>query len=320
MCDRCYSMIPVEAEYCEECGAHVSEDPNSKGSDVVVYDDLAKSNLLRIRGNYQEAIDICLKILHRFPNNATAHTLLGDIYAEQGDLKQAEQWYEMALDLKPESPTDRQKLEQIISRMAEREAATTAQKFGLPATRNRAMLYSVIVLAVVLVVGVSAYALGNRVRSESPRAIVVDEPVRIGGDEMPVPVAKPGSSAEVDAAVLRTLQAVGPAAMAVQQVQVDPRGPSVVLTALIERTDDPFLQAARLGVLGLDIQPKFAMTVVRLVRDGQIVFVGEVRRESLEQLRLQEPELKAENLVDATARLLLTSAWQATENPTNEGA
>ena len=99
-CPKCFAVVKLGAEFCPECGATL--DPASGGSDQEVYNDLAKANLLRNRHQMPEAIEVALGILRKYPNNATAHTLLGDIYAELDDLKQAAEWYEMALDLSPD--------------------------------------------------------------------------------------------------------------------------------------------------------------------------------------------------------------------------
>jgi tetratricopeptide (TPR) repeat protein len=37
----------------------------------------------------------------RFPSNETVHALLGDIYADQGKLEDAIQWYELLVELAP---------------------------------------------------------------------------------------------------------------------------------------------------------------------------------------------------------------------------
>ncbi len=62
---------------------------------------LTQANLSRVRGNWNEAIDHCVAVLQADPANASAHALLGDIYADRGRNADAVQWYRMALDLQP---------------------------------------------------------------------------------------------------------------------------------------------------------------------------------------------------------------------------
>lgn len=85
---------------------------------------LTEANLLRVRGRWDEAVDRCVEVLRAQPGNHTAHSLLGDIYRDQGKTDDAIQWYRMAVDLKP-NPSDSAKLKQM-----ERERGRSAPKAG----------------------------------------------------------------------------------------------------------------------------------------------------------------------------------------------
>jgi tetratricopeptide (TPR) repeat protein len=76
---------------------------------------LAAANLLKLRGEWQAAIDKCMQVLALDEDDAAAHSLLGDIYRDQGRMDEAMHWYKLALDLNPDSPADKSKLEQIIA-------------------------------------------------------------------------------------------------------------------------------------------------------------------------------------------------------------
>ncbi len=105
ICPRCFSEIPEKSIFCMECGARISEAKGDslalEGSDIEVYPEIARANLLRMQGKYEEAVSVCRQILGRFPSNETAHALMGDIYADQGKLEDAIQWYEMLVELAP---------------------------------------------------------------------------------------------------------------------------------------------------------------------------------------------------------------------------
>jgi hypothetical protein len=75
---------------------------------------LASANLHRIRGRWHAATEACMDALCIEPDNVSAHSLMGDIYADQGRLDDAIQWYCLALDLDSESVSDRQKLTKAI--------------------------------------------------------------------------------------------------------------------------------------------------------------------------------------------------------------
>ncbi|MBI3911723.1 MAG: tetratricopeptide repeat protein [Armatimonadetes bacterium] len=75
-----------------------------------VYPLLARANLLRMRGRWSEAADLCAEVIRLDAGNASAHSLLGDIYENQGRLEDAIHWYRLALDLIPTSEADAAKL------------------------------------------------------------------------------------------------------------------------------------------------------------------------------------------------------------------
>lgn len=84
---------------------------------------LTQANLARIRGNWAEAADLCVRVLRSHPGNADAHSLLGDIYRDQGAVDDALQWYRLAADLRPSGP-DPAKLRQL-EQVRDRRAALT---------------------------------------------------------------------------------------------------------------------------------------------------------------------------------------------------
>jgi len=105
VCPKCFAEIPDTSAFCMECGSRIREDTTdplyAEGSDREVYPELARANLLRMQGKYEEAIEVCRRIMGRFPSNETVHALLGDIYADQGKLEDAIQWYELLIELAP---------------------------------------------------------------------------------------------------------------------------------------------------------------------------------------------------------------------------
>lgn len=108
ICPKCFAEIPDTSAFCMECGSRIKEDTidplYAEGSDREVYPELARANLLRMQGKYEEAIEVCRRIIGRFPSNETVHALLGDIYADQGKLEDAIQWYELLVELAPTNP------------------------------------------------------------------------------------------------------------------------------------------------------------------------------------------------------------------------
>ncbi|HLJ53878.1 MAG TPA: tetratricopeptide repeat protein, partial [Chthonomonadaceae bacterium] len=112
-------------------------DTDVQGGEINAGPILAKANLARVRGDWPEAIEACISVLRSQPGNANAHSLLGDIYRDQGLVDDAIQWYRMAADLRPAGP-DVEKLRKLEARRersvqnATASAAATAVASGNP--------------------------------------------------------------------------------------------------------------------------------------------------------------------------------------------
>ena len=115
-CPQCGGALPDGASLCPECGAPVvqarsNHAPQPLDSEVSV--PLAQANLLRLRRNYDLATAKCVEVLRKYPNNASAHSLLGDVYRDQGLYSEALGWYKLAIQLDPADIADRQKIEAL---------------------------------------------------------------------------------------------------------------------------------------------------------------------------------------------------------------
>jgi hypothetical protein len=104
-CPQCGGALNGPGSTCPRCAPQqalaLSEDVGPL---------LTRANLLRMRGHWAEAADECVQVLHRDPANPTAHSLLGDVYQDQGRPEEARYWYQLALELSPHSKADRAKL------------------------------------------------------------------------------------------------------------------------------------------------------------------------------------------------------------------
>ncbi len=101
-CPQCGRAITSPAGTCASCPSRV---PGVDAGPI-----LARANLLRMRGQWEEAANHCIEVLRLEPGNPTAHSLLGDIYQDQGQPEQARHWYHLALEMNPQSTADRAKL------------------------------------------------------------------------------------------------------------------------------------------------------------------------------------------------------------------
>jgi len=136
-CGQCGAKTDDRLPFCEECGAPLSIEGDIGEADAEVFPLLAAANLARMRGDFEEASARCIEVLRRFPNNASAHSLMGDIYKEQGQPRDAIEWFKLALELNPRSQADRVKLEELLDQVYEAPEAPPEPLRSLDAVQER---------------------------------------------------------------------------------------------------------------------------------------------------------------------------------------
>lgn len=296
ICPKCLEVNDSGATFCIECGAPLSDEPGAEGSDLEVYRDITQANLHRIRGDYRSAVETCLSILRRYPNNGTAHTLLGDIYAEQGELDQSIQWYEMALDLRPESENDRRKLGVASKRKSEHEAASTAKQLGIPESRPRSQQLVFVLAILIAIVGIGSFFLGNALngKAKSTQKPAIKTPIDVGADEdknlpsndsptspgeeltskvEPTPGNWTGTRAEQEVSqVLRTKYSMSDRILAVYE---DRRSLTVSVTAAAVAGVDARKTSTEIFSAIFTEYPDYTMVTVKIVDGGRSVFIGD---------------------------------------------
>jgi tetratricopeptide (TPR) repeat protein len=218
-CPQCGGALPTGGARCATCGAR----PEALAPDDGAHRLLAEANLARLRSHFDEAIALCTRVLRGDPANAGAHALMGDIYADQANHREALGWYKLAVQLNPHNPADRKKLDAAIDhvfhgvRTSDVEAISGFVTEDAPATPSDggpgvgALLRRIILklqpahvalgaaglmmLGVVVVLAINA--LGPRLPKTSPIAVPGDSP----GVTTPVvsPTA-PGASGDPKAA------------------------------------------------------------------------------------------------------------------------
>ncbi|HOS42491.1 MAG TPA: tetratricopeptide repeat protein [Armatimonadota bacterium] len=78
---------------------------------------LAEAHAQRRRGEYDEAITLCTRVLRHDPENPDALALLGDIYRELGNYREALGWYQLAVQHSPDRPAMQRRLDEMIERV-----------------------------------------------------------------------------------------------------------------------------------------------------------------------------------------------------------
>ncbi len=114
-CYSCRTKIAEDSKHCPNCGVQISPfQADSTNLDQLKQDKaLTEANLQRMRGNWDRAEILAVDALRLNPHSVQAHSLLGDICVGQNKLSQAAQWYQLALDIQPDSPMDRAKLDEV---------------------------------------------------------------------------------------------------------------------------------------------------------------------------------------------------------------
>lgn len=212
---------------------------------------LAQANLLRIRGCWDEAVAHCMTVLQAAPDNASAQSLLGDIYENQGRIDEAIQWYRMALDLHPDSPADALKLNRLLQRKAQVPSgpppAGRTRRFPIaPERALRLGAYTAAFLTLLLVLSAPVItqhrsvhapaALADRTISAPPVVVPPAATAPPGsGAAGAVPPGDPGEQAVV--ATLRAAPELAGPATTLLDAQYDPRGARLSLTLLCRPAD-----------------------------------------------------------------------------------
>jgi len=115
-CAQCGAQVPAGRKSCATCGTPVARTEivaTPEGVEAM----LAEANLFRSRGQFEEAISACMRILQRDANHAAAHSLIADIYRDQGNYREALNWFKLAVELNPDNEADKRKLDEMIDRV-----------------------------------------------------------------------------------------------------------------------------------------------------------------------------------------------------------
>jgi hypothetical protein len=120
-CPNCGREVQGPDAFCHHCGRPVPSAPAAakpgSPAENENYLALVRADVRRLRRQWHLAEVECSEVLRRDPDNPDAYSVMGDIYRDQGQLRDAIEWYRMALDRNPASVADRRKLEALIDRV-----------------------------------------------------------------------------------------------------------------------------------------------------------------------------------------------------------
>jgi hypothetical protein len=340
-CERCFAQISAHDITCPECGAPTRTDQPYLVADAPAHRELSEANLLRVRGEIEQAERKCLAILRKFPNDPGAHTLLGDICFDRGDWHRAIEWYELALELNPSSMIDREKLAEARIRQDESAYSSTIDQIGLSQQPSSAPWVAAGMMGIIAVLAFAAWTLSTL--KKQPQAgkgteVVVSAPQSrpapgVTTHVQPVPQSDsapaepdaggatatdsaspmvPGTTDE-DRTIAQLLQSRSVEGSRLMDVAQDPQTKAVTLTFSVKGNED----FRRIGaVLARDTfgQAQDALIVTLYgVDENRKIFRADATR-----VRLRETEdptwLNANSAQDAWISHILQNVWTANEN------
>jgi hypothetical protein len=282
--------------------------------------DIAAVNLLRLRGDLEQARQLGSAMLKKHPNDATLYELMGAVHNDLGEREQALQWWEMALDIDPSLSRVRQQIESAQRLLESKETAETADRLGIP---NRSPVPWALVAATVAgvaAVGYAAYVAGTQARPPKPEVgtqqpvFVADESAKPGPpavEEVRETPAPTPAETEADVALLNSLTNLADTGVVFVAASHDPRGPSASVTVVAgEQTLPATALRAALAVVRAD--GRYASVQVRIVRDRATVFLADA---SSGTLASAAAAIAGGDSYEAQAEVALSRTWSPAQAP-----
>ena len=324
--------------HCPKCGKDLTGNaPQPKSTATDVPGLLASANLHRIRAEWDEAIADCTEALRLGPHDPDVPSLLGSIYEERGMLDEALVWFQMALELNPDSGPDRDRLERVTSQIETKRSKRDAQSFQVFQNRTRlgaiglGVIFVVVVLVAIFASGrnrTNRTAAGrspsfaqsqnystqhtNDTGSALPQGPSSGSDTSKSASTSSDPVVRTPAESYIRSE-LSTNQAVTESGATINDVTADPRSGGVVCVTFTipfkgfiakEQVIRACVAVAR-KALDVNRQTKF-VTVRCVVQAGgaqgtQIAFVGDVARQTVDALPA--------NATDAQLMTAFTRPW-----------
>lgn len=104
LCPKCGKQVEKGLLVCPYCGGEI---------DSPLADCLERAVDLLDREEKESAFQFLQRVVEKYPQSASAHSLLASLYEEKGDLPLAVFHYRRAVEIDPESEAERKKLEML---------------------------------------------------------------------------------------------------------------------------------------------------------------------------------------------------------------
>lgn len=283
--------------------------------------DHAALNLLRLRGELEQARQFGTAVLKKHPNDPVLYELMGEIHLDLKEDDQALSWFEMALDLDPSRDVLKERTEEIRARVAEQDRSETVERLGLPQKSPFPWLLLAVtsIAAVALVFG--AFTVGKNMGKDrgtvvSPPVLLNSNPVETSEPAPPVaePVQEPAPSSDiaVDQALMTRLGSIKEEGVTFLSALHDPRGPSCHVTVAAQPNQSHSVTALRAALAVASADPQFTTVHVRVSEGGSIVYAATARKETLLTVA---SALAGGDTVEKQAEVALGDTWPVVRLP-----
>lgn len=243
--------------------------------------DLARINVMRLRGDIQAAKHLCAELLAQKPDFAQAQSLMADLCMDSSDFMKAADWYDMAAANSEESLILHQRAEQARRRVQEVEALAATKRLGIPTSRNKLNIMAGVLLGMVATVCLLAFYIGGQLGKREPQT-TINAPLSLtpppGQTQKPQDVPRPSFSLPAgDERVLNLLKSsvLGGRVLLAYR---DPRGRNLVVS--LEAPVGEFTVTA----LALDAaqvlrdDPESDRVTIRYLRSGETLAIATLSR------------------------------------------
>lgn len=266
---------------------------------------LAHIHLLKLRGEYQKAIEACRELLTLAPHSSEACCMMGDLFQEQQNLDEAKNWYELAVEYDPDQVGYFRKVGMVKEAIVQRDRLETARKIGLPTTSAKVPQFAAMVMSLIVCFGIVGFFVGRQ--GASPGTPIMSDPIEVQGSLPAKTEVKPEVESLVtvqkDAELAQICASLDSISSRFIGVWYDPRGAGVGLTLRANADDDLQTICAEAAGALLKAYPEANLIAVRTVdAKGTLLFVADMSRDSFVNH-------------GATKEGLLPAKWPASENP-----
>jgi len=282
--------------------------------------ELARANILRMRGNYSQARQLCNVILNAYPEDVETYALLAEICTDEGDLDTAAHWYDLARDKDPGNnkiQVRAQMLHQRINDNNTRQVSQSMAAIQVPTVqKSQQRVWSVVAGLGVVVFGtlLGLYLLSPK--KPNPASTPVTQPISIPRPSTPLKPNSPSTSESgplavntpvtekqnpFDYALPSTPPEEGKIAEDEQalvfftkhcadgdrilMVQQQPSNKELNVTFRVDPKDEMEYIAARIAVDILKNSTKAPKVNLRAVLDKSLYFAAEATRQDFDELK-----------------------------------